>query len=248
MIRRVRCFVLPILFTTIVVAWPAQASAQRRAVQRRGTVGAVVPRAHAPRHYSPYYRPYYRSYYPRYYSYPRYYYPPYYSPWFYGGYSSGFSFGFGFSLGFGVPYRYGYPYPYRYPYAYPSVYPYPYSRAPYPSPSVANYATTAQATASARTTSPTEQAPRVYQAPTQNAFGALIIRVRPSDATIVIDGETWNRSDGDGDISIELAEGPHQVEIRRAGHGAYARSVDVRSGRRYTLNVSLAGASTFAAR
>ncbi len=73
----------------------------------------------------------------------------------------------------------------------------------------------------------------------QAGFGTLAIRVNPADAEILIDGEVWERPAGDSRFSLDLAEGPHQVEIRKAGTGRYARTIDVLGGRTFTLNVSL---------
>ena len=78
----------------------------------------------------------------------------------------------------------------------------------------------------------------------QAGFGTLSIRVNPPDAVILIDGEVWDRPAGETRFSIELAEGPHQVEIRKEGYRSYARTVDVLGARSFTLNVSLSpGAS-----
>jgi hypothetical protein len=63
--------------------------------------------------------------------------------------------------------------------------------------------------------------------------------VNPPDAEIVVDGEVWDRPQGENRFSIDLAEGPHQVEVRREGYRAYVRTVEVRRGRTITLNVSL---------
>ena len=73
----------------------------------------------------------------------------------------------------------------------------------------------------------------------QAGFGTLAIRVNPADAEILIDGEVWERPAGESRLSLDLAEGPHQVEIRKAGYRPYARTIDVLGGRTFTLNVSL---------
>jgi len=71
------------------------------------------------------------------------------------------------------------------------------------------------------------------------AFGTLAIRVQPSDATLLVDGEEWSAPAGGERLLIELAEGPHDIEVRRDGAAPYRRTVDVRAGRTTTLNVSL---------
>jgi hypothetical protein len=70
-------------------------------------------------------------------------------------------------------------------------------------------------------------------------FGTLAVRVKPHDAEILIDGETWDRPAGEEGLSIDLAEGPHEIEIRKEGYSPYVRTVDVLRGRTFTLNVSL---------
>ena len=94
----------------------------------------------------------------------------------------------------------------------------------------------------------TPQAPDRYQgrAPMplpregqQADFGTLTVRVNPPDAEILIDGEVWDRPEGEARLSIDLAEGPHQIEIRKEGYRPYSRTVDVLRGRTFSLNVSL---------
>ena len=70
-------------------------------------------------------------------------------------------------------------------------------------------------------------------------FGTLAIRVQPADAVVVVDGERWDRPDGDPRLSVELSAGTHQVEVRKDGHKAYTSTVQVRAGEVTTLNVSL---------
>jgi hypothetical protein len=70
-------------------------------------------------------------------------------------------------------------------------------------------------------------------------FGTLSLRVNPPDAVILIDGEAWDRPEGENRFSIDLTEGPHQVEVRKDGYRPYVRTVDVRRSRTFTLNVSL---------
>ena len=69
-------------------------------------------------------------------------------------------------------------------------------------------------------------------------FGTLSVRVQPADAEIVIDGERWEAPGGER-ILVELAEGTHRVEVRKAGHRTYNSTVRIRSGETVTLNVSL---------
>jgi len=184
-------------------------------------------------YYRPYFsRPFYgRSYFYRPYYYTRYspyrYRPYYYSPF----YGPSFGFGFGIGLSYGT-YWNGYGSYYPYPYAYPAAYPYPYSY-PYSDP----YPYTGASTA------PVPYTPQpsvdVTQSNARGDFGTLSIRVMPSDASIVIDGEVWDRPSGADRFSIDLVEGQHRLEVRRQGYVAYQRTIDVPRGRTVTLNIGL---------
>lgn len=72
-----------------------------------------------------------------------------------------------------------------------------------------------------------------------HGFGTLAIRIQPADAAIFIDGEEWSAPEGRGPVLIELAEGTHHLEVRRAGRTVYERTIEVRAGRTLPLNVSV---------
>jgi hypothetical protein len=194
----------------------------------RGWSNRAVPRTHPPYYnYRPYYshsyyRPYYGGYYPRYYS-----------PW-----SWSLSFGFGWYGGAYAPY-YAYPY-YPAPYVTPyPAYSYPYS----PAPGYDNGYDTTLSTPSRSSYQAELRAPAV-RADDRGEFGTLSIRVMPADATILIDQQVWDRPRGDDRFSIEVVEGPHHVEIRKAGHTTYVRTIDVPRGRSVVLNVALTPGGT----
>ncbi len=262
--RTFRLAVLLGLFVLAGLAVPSVADAQRRggsrgggsahgaataraggaAVHGGGVYGGshmAVPRAY-PRYsyYSrPYYsRPYYSSYYPHYYS--------------QGSFS--LSFGFGWYGGYSAPF-YAYPYyppPYVTPYpaySYPYPYPPPYSYASpnpsqpqYPSPISENGYNNSLSTPS-RSTYQSEVRTTI-RGDVRGEFGTLSIRVMPSDATILIDQQAWDRPRGDDRFSIELVEGSHHLEIRLAGYTAYARTIDVTRGRSVVVNVALTPGGT----
>ena len=73
----------------------------------------------------------------------------------------------------------------------------------------------------------------------QDDFGTLAMRVQPADAEILIDGERWDGADAESRLSVQLADGPHRVEIRREGYRPYTANVRIRRGQTETLNVSL---------
>ena len=77
----------------------------------------------------------------------------------------------------------------------------------------------------------------------QSEFGSLLLRVRPADADILVDGELWTAPEGEDQFVIELTEGPHRIEVRKDGFQTYATTVRVRRGEAVRLNVSLTSGS-----
>jgi hypothetical protein len=90
----------------------------------------------------------------------------------------------------------------------------------------------------ARGTAMESQAPPA-RADRPSEFGSLLLRVRPSDADVLVDGEVWNAPQGEDQFVIELAEGPHRIEVRKEGFQTYVATVRVRRGESVRLNVSL---------
>jgi hypothetical protein len=72
-----------------------------------------------------------------------------------------------------------------------------------------------------------------------SAYGRLAIRVQPADADVLIDGEPWRSSDSQDRWFVDVAEGPHTVEIRKSGYRPYVTQVNVRRGESTPINVSL---------
>ena len=70
-------------------------------------------------------------------------------------------------------------------------------------------------------------------------LGTLAIRVQPSDAEVLIDGERWLGPDEQERLIVQLSEGRHHVEIRKRGYEPFATDVDVQRSRTLPLNVSL---------
>ena len=56
---------------------------------------------------------------------------------------------------------------------------------------------------------------------------------------VLVDGEEWERPEGESRFFIDLAEGSHRLEVRKEGFRTYTRSIEVRRGETVTLNVSL---------
>ena len=79
---------------------------------------------------------------------------------------------------------------------------------------------------------------RVEMQPGADRFGTIAVRVQPSDAEVMIDGERWEASTGER-VLVHLSDGMHRVEVRKAGFVTYTSTVRVRSGETFTVNVSL---------
>jgi hypothetical protein len=67
----------------------------------------------------------------------------------------------------------------------------------------------------------------------------VAIRVQPTDAEVLIDGEPWKTQPGAERLVVQLAAGTHRVEIRREGYDPFVSAVEVRRGETAVLNVSL---------
>jgi hypothetical protein len=70
-------------------------------------------------------------------------------------------------------------------------------------------------------------------------YGTLAIRVQPADAEIMIDGEKWRGPEAQDRLVVDVAEGPHTVQISKAGYRTYVTEVQIRRGETSPLNVSL---------
>ena len=68
--------------------------------------------------------------------------------------------------------------------------------------------------------------------------GTLAIRVQPADAVVLIDGERWEGSGGQR-LDVQVAPGPHRVEVQKDGYQTFSTTVQVRPGESTPLNVSL---------
>jgi hypothetical protein len=72
-----------------------------------------------------------------------------------------------------------------------------------------------------------------------SSYGTLTIRVQPANATVLIDGERWDGPQGQERLTVEVAAGPHRIEIQRDGFESYSTTVNVRPGETLPINVSL---------
>lgn len=75
-------------------------------------------------------------------------------------------------------------------------------------------------------------------APAAQGAGVLAIRVQPSDATVLVDGEPWQGSGADR-LEIQVTAGPHRIEIRKDGYLPFSTTVQAIGGQTTPINVSL---------
>jgi hypothetical protein len=75
-------------------------------------------------------------------------------------------------------------------------------------------------------------------APQAVGFGTLVLRVKPLNATVTIDGESWVSSD-DGRFTIQVPVGHHHVEVSAPGRERFAADAAVREGEITALDVLL---------
>ena len=70
-------------------------------------------------------------------------------------------------------------------------------------------------------------------------FGMLVVRFRPLDAVLTVDGERWVGHEGLGELVLDLGAGVHDLEVARDGHRTYRADVEVLPGEQTVINVSL---------
>ena len=70
------------------------------------------------------------------------------------------------------------------------------------------------------------------------ARGTLALSLQPPDAEVLVDGAPW-RTEGQDRLTIDLSEGRHNVQIRKAGYIGYLTDVQIRRGETTNLEVQL---------
>jgi hypothetical protein len=55
---------------------------------------------------------------------------------------------------------------------------------------------------------------------------------------VLVDGEPW-RGSGRDRLTIDLSDGRHNIQIRKAGYVGYLTDVEIRRGETISLNVNL---------
>jgi hypothetical protein len=74
--------------------------------------------------------------------------------------------------------------------------------------------------------------------PAQAGVGTLSIQLQPVDADVLIDGQPWPAGSRDRFV-VDVAEGRHVVQVRKAGYVGYLTEVGVRRGETTTITVNL---------
>lgn len=69
--------------------------------------------------------------------------------------------------------------------------------------------------------------------------GTLVIRVQPTDAEIVIDGQLWQTPDTTRPLEVRVPAGRVRIEIRKPGYAPFSTEITVEPGVVTPLNVSL---------
>lgn len=84
---------------------------------------------------------------------------------------------------------------------------------------------------------------RPYRAPrdpiVRGDGGAVAIRVQPAGATVIIDGERWQGSEGPEPLVVHLSEGTHRIDVQKDGYRGFTTEVTIRRGDTVPLNISL---------
>jgi len=100
---------------------------------------------------------------------------------------------------------------------------------------------TSQAPPARRPGGPSQRAPdRPASTVQASRSGTVAIRVQPGDAEVLIDGERWAHGSSDDErLIVQLADGPHQIEVQKDGYRRMSVDVQVHRGETTPVNVSL---------
>lgn len=67
----------------------------------------------------------------------------------------------------------------------------------------------------------------------------LVIRVQPSDAEVLIDGQRWQSPDATRPLEVRVPSGRIRIEVRKPGYAPFSTDVTVQPGEVVPLNISL---------
>ncbi|HEY7289234.1 MAG TPA: PEGA domain-containing protein [Vicinamibacterales bacterium] len=76
------------------------------------------------------------------------------------------------------------------------------------------------------------------------AGGRLELRVTPADADFLIDGESWHGPREQDRVMVDLPEGHHTIEIRKAGYRTFLTDIEIRRGMTTPVQVELRAQDT----
>jgi hypothetical protein len=106
----------------------------------------------------------------------------------------------------------------------------PYGGQPMPPPERAPYG---------RTQPPPDRPGDRNSMEVAGGFTTLTLRVQPADASVQIDGQRWDSPEGGSRLIVQLAAGPHRIEVRKDGFRPYSTTITIRPGEPQSLNISL---------
>jgi hypothetical protein len=70
-------------------------------------------------------------------------------------------------------------------------------------------------------------------------FGILTLRVEPTDAEVMVDGENWLMTGSRTELVMHVPAGPHVLEVRKEGYQPFKTEIDLAEGSRTGLTVRL---------
>ena len=72
-----------------------------------------------------------------------------------------------------------------------------------------------------------------------NGRGTLTLTLQPADADVFVDGNPWQHDPASDRLTIDLSDGRHNIQIRKAGFVGYLTDVQIRAGQTTALDVQL---------
>ena len=70
-------------------------------------------------------------------------------------------------------------------------------------------------------------------------LGTLMLRTRPGDVEVWVDGELWSFPSGSGSFSLHLPPGVYPLEIKKDGYESFVTDVEIFPGETTAMNVYL---------
>lgn len=70
-------------------------------------------------------------------------------------------------------------------------------------------------------------------------YGILAVRVEPSDATVLIDGEVWFSTERQTALVVHIPSGWHELEVRKEGYRSFRSRIELSEGATFRMNIVL---------